>query len=90
MGDEPPVFSQQVYEATVPENLPDALLTTVVATDPDTKPEITYIMVNGDSQLFSVEPETGQVSTYRGLDYEASPRHTIIIGTLENSQGGSQ
>lgn len=42
MGDEPPVFSQQVYEATVPENVPDALLTTVVATDPDTRPSVRF------------------------------------------------
>ncbi|XP_069188061.1 cadherin-99C isoform X1 [Procambarus clarkii] len=90
VGDEPPVFSQQVYEATVPENVADSLLTTVVATDPDTKPVITYVMVNGDSKLFSVEPETGRITTVRGLDYEASPRHTIIVGTLENTDGGPQ
>lgn len=90
IGDEPPVFSQQVYEASVPENVPDAHLTTVVATDPDTKPAITYVMVNGDSQLFSVEPQTGHITTTRGLDYEVSPRHTIIVGTRENSEGGPQ
>ncbi|KAK8748529.1 hypothetical protein OTU49_015837 [Cherax quadricarinatus] len=90
VGDEPPVFSQQVYEASVAENVAEASLTTVVATDPDTKPVITYVLVSGDSQLFSVEPETGRITTTRGLDYEASPRHTIIVGTLENTQGGPQ
>lgn len=40
VGDEPPIFTQQVYEALVPENVPDTLVATVVATDPDTRPVV--------------------------------------------------
>lgn len=40
MGDELPVFPQRVYEASVPENKADALLTTVNATDPDSVPAV--------------------------------------------------
>ncbi|XP_063882361.1 LOW QUALITY PROTEIN: cadherin-99C-like [Scylla paramamosain] len=90
MGDELPVFSQQVYEASVPENQADAVLTTVNATDPDSVPAITYVMVNGDPKLFSVEPKSGRITTVRGLDYEAAPRHTIVVGTLENTLDNPQ
>lgn len=90
VGDEPPIFTQQVYEASVVENVPDALLTTVVATDPDTRPEITYVLVNGNAQLFSVEPGSGRITTTRGLDYEEASRYTIVVGTLENPEGGTQ
>ncbi|KAK4317592.1 hypothetical protein Pmani_011328 [Petrolisthes manimaculis] len=88
-GDEPPIFTQQVYQTAVKENVPDTPLVTVTATDPDTVPAITYVMVNGDSQLFSVEPQTGLISTTRGLDYEVASRHTIVVGTQEN-EGGPQ
>ncbi|XP_066951958.1 cadherin-99C isoform X2 [Macrobrachium rosenbergii] len=90
VGDEPPVFSQQVYEASVAENVPDALLAIVSATDPDTIPEITYVLVNGSSLLFNIDPESGRVTTARGLDYEVQSQHTIVIGTLENPSGGPQ
>ncbi|ROT74065.1 protocadherin-15, partial [Penaeus vannamei] len=87
VGDEPPIFTQQVYEALVPENVPDTLVATVVATDPDTRPVITYVLVSGDTQLFSIEPQSGRITTIRGLDYEQAPRHTIVVGTLENPDG---
>lgn len=49
--------------------------------------QITYVLVNGDTQLFSIEPESGRITTIRGLDYEQAPRHTIVVGTLENPNG---
>ncbi|XP_068204162.1 cadherin-99C-like [Palaemon carinicauda] len=90
VGDEPPVFMQQVYNASIAENVPDAPLVAVTATDPDTIPEITYVLVSGNSQLFSVDPESGRVTTTRGLDYEVESQHTIIVGTLENQDGSPQ
>lgn len=47
VGDEPPIFTQQVYEALVPENVPDTLVATVAATDPDTRPAVRKISTWG-------------------------------------------
>ncbi|KAK7080227.1 hypothetical protein SK128_015764 [Halocaridina rubra] len=88
--DEPPVFEQQVYEATVKENSPDTFLVKVEATDPDTRPKITYVIVNGNSQLFSIDPSSGRISTVLGLDYEEESSHTVVVGMLENSSGSPQ
>lgn len=45
---------------------------------------ITYVIKQGPSDLFSVNPGTGVVKTIRGLDYEKEMKHILIIGTLEN------
>lgn len=47
-------------------------------------------MVNGDPKLFTVEPKSGRITTVRGLDYEAAPRHTLVVGTLENTEGAPE
>jgi len=44
---------------------------------------VTYRMVEGDSNLFSVDSNTGDVRTLRGLDYEDKINHEIVIGTEE-------
>uniref|UniRef100_A0A2S2QWG8 Protocadherin-15 n=1 Tax=Sipha flava TaxID=143950 RepID=A0A2S2QWG8_9HEMI len=82
--DEIPIFHKTVYEAKVPENAPDFLVTQVHADDPDTVKRITYVIKQGPSDLFSIDPNTGTVRTLRGLDYEKDSQHTLIIGTLEN------
>ncbi|XP_059611482.1 cadherin-99C [Phlebotomus argentipes] len=83
--DEVPVFSDDRLEVRVPENVPDLTIATVKAIDPDTKPEITYQMRQGASELFRVDPRNGQVKTIRGLDYEKEKTHELVIGTVENS-----
>lgn len=45
---------------------------------------ITYIIRQGPSELFRIEPKTGTIYTTRGLDFERENQHTLIIGTLEN------
>lgn len=54
------------------------------ADDPDTKKQITYVIKQGDTELFSIDPKTGVIKTLRGLDYERDNQHILIIGTLEN------
>lgn len=84
LPDEVPVFVDSKIEVKVPENVPDYLVTTVRAHDPDTVKEITYVLKQGPGDLFKVDAKTGQVKTIRGLDYEKEKRHELIIGTLEN------
>ncbi|XP_072398558.1 cadherin-99C [Diabrotica undecimpunctata] len=82
--DEVPIFEVPVYEATVPENMPDYYVTTVKAIDPDTIKKITYVIHQGPTDLFRIEENTGAIFTTRGLDYEKENQHILIIGTLEN------
>uniref|UniRef100_A0A336LX47 CSON004492 protein n=1 Tax=Culicoides sonorensis TaxID=179676 RepID=A0A336LX47_CULSO len=83
--DELPRFADQKLEVKVPENVPDMLIGTVQAYDPDTVQSITYVMKDGPSDLFKIDSKTGQIKTIRGLDYETSKNHELIIGTKENT-----
>ncbi|XP_063243672.1 cadherin-99C isoform X2 [Bacillus rossius redtenbacheri] len=83
--DELPVFHLPSYEALVPENTPGYIVTQVQADDPDTNQRITYVIKQGPTDLFSVDPRTGVVTTLRGLDYERESQHTLVVGTLENN-----
>ncbi|XP_034940694.1 cadherin-99C [Chelonus insularis] len=83
--DEVPIFHQSSYEAKVKENVPDYMVIQVMADDPDTKKQITYVIKQGDTDLFSIDSKTGVIKTIRGLDYERDSQHILIIGTLENT-----
>lgn len=85
LPDEVPKFLDADQEVNVPENVPDFLLTTVVAHDPDTVKQITYTILRGPADLFKVDAKTGQIRTLRSLDYEKERVHELIIGTLENN-----
>lgn len=82
--DEVPTFVESLIEVRVPENIPDLVIATVKAHDPDSTPQVTYNLQNGPFELFKVDPQTGQIKTLRGLDYEKEKRHELIVGTVEN------
>ena len=82
--DEVPKFFKNQIEISVPENIPDLLVATVQAIDPDTNPKITYVFKNLVSNLFKINPLTGEIKTVGGLDFEKSKLHEIIVGTAEN------
>lgn len=48
---------------------------------------MTYILKQGPTDLFTVDPQTGAVRCSRGLDYEREREYTLTIGTLENQSG---
>ncbi|XP_041341973.1 protocadherin gamma-B5-like [Pyrgilauda ruficollis] len=91
LNDNPPVFSKGVYEARVAENLPGgSLVLQVQATDSDagTNGQVFYYFGNvpdSISALFTVERETGEVSTVAPLDFEEKSKY--IFG-LEARDGG--
>lgn len=88
ISDELPKFSEPLIEVKVPENVPDMKIATVVAKDPDTKPEITYVFKNGQSDLFKIDPKTGVIKTVKGLDFEEEQVLEITVGTAENTGRG--
>ncbi|CAG2061851.1 unnamed protein product, partial [Timema podura] len=85
IDDEVPIFHLLSYEARVPENVPDYIVTQVKADDPDTNQKITYMIKQGPTDLFTIDPRTGVVTTTRGLDYERESQYILVVGTLENS-----
>lgn len=50
----------------------------------DTIKKITYVIKQGPTDLFTVDPQTGELKCTRGLDYERESNYTIVIGTAEN------
>lgn len=88
VDDELPIFHLTSYEAQVPENMPDYMVTQVKADDPDTNQKITYVIKQGSTELFSIDPKTGIITTTRGLDYEKESQYILVVGTLENPGTG--
>ncbi|CAJ1066648.1 B-cadherin-like [Xyrichtys novacula] len=91
-NDNAPIFSQPSYLASVPENKPDTQILTMTVTDGDEPHSpawnAKFTIVDGDpSGLFSVKTGTnkheGILSTTKGLDFEKSAKHTLLIA-VEN------
>ncbi|XP_078087844.1 protocadherin-10-like [Mustelus asterias] len=85
-NDNVPVFERAVYTVRVPENAPrGTLLIQLNATDLDegTNGRIVYSFGNhaheAVRELFSVDPQTGQVRVKGVLDFEGSPVHELFV-----------
>ncbi|XP_006731575.1 protocadherin gamma-B3, partial [Leptonychotes weddellii] len=90
-NDNPPVFTQDVYRASVRENLPvGSSVLSVMATDLDegVNAEITYAFINIGNvvrQLFKLDNKTGELTTGGELDFEERESYTIGV---EAKDGG--
>ncbi|XP_070696560.1 B-cadherin-like [Pempheris klunzingeri] len=91
-NDNAPVFTQRSYEATVAENEVDAQVITLSVTDGDEAHSpawnAKFTIVQGDpGKLFSVKTgsnkQDGIISTAKGLDFEKSRTHTLLVA-VEN------
>ncbi|XP_060692620.1 protocadherin-10-like [Hemiscyllium ocellatum] len=85
-NDNPPVFPQPVYTVRLAENAPaGTLLLRLNATDPDegSNGRIVYSFGQHVAQtvreLFSLDPQTGQLRVRAPLDYEDCPVHEIFV-----------
>ena len=80
VNDHAPHFTQDVYEATLPENSPwGTVVTRLVALDSDAgdNGRVTYLLDRRDSgnnvgRRFHVDPDSGIVTTLAGLDREVA------------------
>ncbi|POI18558.1 hypothetical protein CIB84_017700, partial [Bambusicola thoracicus] len=83
-NDNVPVFSREVYEVRVAENSPPGqLVVRVSAADPDEgsngKVRYTFPQVSsGSKQLFTLNPENGEIRVLGNLDYEEAKSHKLI------------
>ncbi|XP_074408573.1 protocadherin gamma-B5-like [Zonotrichia albicollis] len=91
LNDNPPLFSKNVYEARLAENLPaGSVVLQVQATDADagTNGWVSYYFGNvpdAISALFAVDRESGEVRTTGPLDFEEKSKY---IFSLEARDGG--
>ncbi|XP_051275357.1 protocadherin gamma-A11-like [Dicentrarchus labrax] len=87
-NDNVPVFSESVYQASLPENSPlDTLVITVSATDADEGMygEVTYGFdhVSNENQMFSLNPKTGEVTVVGSIDYEKESSYEMQISAKD-------
>ncbi|XP_051027697.1 cadherin-related family member 2 [Acomys russatus] len=94
INDHRPMFSQSLYELTVPEHCPAGYLVTdsIHATDLDEGEwgRITYSLLPGNGEgLFEVDPNSGNVTVKNGtlLDREKQAMYYL---TLQATDGGNQ
>ncbi|KAM9064759.1 protocadherin gamma-A2-like isoform 3-T3 [Sarcophilus harrisii] len=84
-NDNTPVFTQPEYTVNVPENIPQGtVLLTVNATDADEgiNSQVRYfeVKIPGKiSQIFQINPLTGELSTLQNLDYENAEFHEMEV-----------
>ncbi|XP_075397844.1 protocadherin gamma-B5 isoform X20 [Tenrec ecaudatus] len=86
-NDNPPLFSQDVYRVTLPENVPPGtLVVQVSATDQDegVNSEITYSF-HRVGQVFDLDSNSGEITTLRTLDFENIKAYSIVV---EGRDGG--
>uniref|UniRef100_UPI001446B023 protocadherin gamma-A4-like n=1 Tax=Epinephelus lanceolatus TaxID=310571 RepID=UPI001446B023 len=84
-NDNAPVFTEAVYTATVPENLPmKTPVITVSASDADegVNGEVTYEfsrLSDKSRKLFSLDEKTGEISVTGDIDYEEGSKYEVMV-----------
>ncbi|XP_048838470.1 protocadherin beta-16-like isoform X1 [Brienomyrus brachyistius] len=92
VNDNPPVFTQTVYKASLQENSAKGIVfLTVHAADADTgtNGEVTYSFSqssHGVSEAFNIDPITGEILVKGNIDYERNKQYEIIVKATD--QGG--
>uniref|UniRef100_A0A8C8RI10 Cadherin domain-containing protein n=1 Tax=Pelusios castaneus TaxID=367368 RepID=A0A8C8RI10_9SAUR len=85
VNDNAPVFTQPVYKASVLENVPKgSLIITIRATDQDegVNAEVSFSfrkITEKASQIFQLQPRTGEISTVGDLDYEEAALYEMEV-----------
>nr|XP_020469983.1 protocadherin-23 isoform X2 [Monopterus albus] len=83
VNDQPPVFTQNIYNASVPENRdPGEPVVRVCATDKDSEENavVRYSLLPGPGyELFSINPYTGLITTTSYLDREQQQHYTLRV-----------
>lgn len=88
-NDNPPLFSQNIYETSVTENNPTPInIGQVQAQDADNTKNITYSIEFDDSNIYSqwfdIDSESGAIFLSHSLDRETSPEIELQIRAIDN------
>ena len=80
INDNAPIFSPSQAVINFPEDTPvTTTLYSTQATDADANTQLTFTLVNGSSELFVVDPDTGGVILIDKLDFESETFHFIEV-----------
>ncbi|XP_076844234.1 protocadherin Fat 4 isoform X2 [Brachyhypopomus gauderio] len=88
-ANDPPVFTQELYDVQVSEGLsPGGLVTFVSAEDSDSVPSwsrFTYSITSDyEKTAFTINPQTGQVSVAAELDRETMPVYNLTLLAVDS------
>ncbi|KAL4234097.1 hypothetical protein ACF0H5_005750 [Mactra antiquata] len=75
-NDNPPYFTQERWDISVPEQRPDSngRILTVVAKDLDDADQLSYTITEGNiNNVFGIKQKTGEIYVAKTLDYETPP-----------------
>nr|XP_029518058.1 protocadherin Fat 4 [Oncorhynchus nerka] len=88
-ANDPPVFSQELYNVQISEGLsPGGLVTFVSAQDSDSVPSwsrFSYSIASDlEKNVFTINPQTGQVSVAAELDRETTPVFSLTLLAVDS------
>ncbi|XP_072240912.1 protocadherin-23 [Leuresthes tenuis] len=86
-NDNPPEFMQSSFRISLPENLPPGVIHTALAYDPDQGENgIIYYSILGEDYRgrFTINSQTGAVSTTQVLDREETQNYTLTIQAMDH------
>lgn len=86
-NDNPPVLENLLYNATVlEEESPPQLVIEIHAHDDDSNENgrISYKLINDYEETFSIDSETGEISTNMALDRESIPFYEILVQAVDH------
>ncbi|XP_041653157.1 protocadherin beta-16-like [Cheilinus undulatus] len=90
VNDNAPTFAKPLYRAKIQENSPRGTsVTTVSASDKDigSNGELSYLISTSDrhlTELFKVDPETGEIILIGELDYEKAKLYEIDVDVVDS------
>ncbi|XP_038060155.1 protocadherin-15-like isoform X3 [Patiria miniata] len=79
VNDNGPVFERSQYSTDVVENYLAEDFLILQALDRDETAVLEYLITSGDTQIFSIVPETGNMSLLKELDYEKMQSYTLEV-----------
>lgn len=86
-NDSPPSFGESPLRFTVSEDmLAGRQIATLRASDPDTLGTLTYSLVDGDDNKFTLDASTGQLSLQDTLDRETKSEYQLTVRADDGEQ----
>ncbi|TRY57601.1 hypothetical protein DNTS_032184 [Danionella cerebrum] len=86
-GPRPPQFTNITYSISIPENTPEGQPFLVTPAVSFQRQPVTYSLLINPSSLFIIQPETGEISLSRTVDYESDQhRYLLLVRASENQE----
>ncbi|XP_016114317.1 protocadherin Fat 2-like [Sinocyclocheilus grahami] len=84
-GPRAPQFTNVSYTISIPENTPEGQPFLVTPAVSFQKQPVSYSLLINPSSLFNMQPETGEISLTRTIDYESDQhRYLLLVRASEN------